>query len=69
MSTGNCGLAHYCLAELTGDVATAKRGLEELVAAEAALRAGEHDAYASNFAVLIPGAEALVAHLEVSTGH
>jgi tetratricopeptide (TPR) repeat protein len=64
MSTGNRGLAHFYLAALTGDVATAKRGLEGLVAAEAALRAGGHDAYASNFAVFVPSAKALVAQLE-----
>jgi hypothetical protein len=64
MSTGNSGLAHFHLAALTGDVATAKRGLEELVAAEAALRAGQHHGYANNFACLVPAAEALVARLE-----
>jgi tetratricopeptide (TPR) repeat protein len=68
MTTGNYGLAKLHLAEITGDLDTAKGGLAQLLAAEALLRAGRHHGYADNFAFFVPAAETLVARLETGGG-
>ncbi|MBP7001084.1 tetratricopeptide repeat protein [Amaricoccus sp.] len=63
MSTGNQGVALRLLAERTSDAAMAKLALDQIVAAEAEMRAGGHLVGADFCAAQIPEAQVLAARL------